>query len=137
MMGYDSTRFSGDQPGSCYVLAMLYSTTSPDHSGSVTFVVRPSTTSLRPATAALQYVTLMTRSLPSTEDLWRFSTFPGNPDRRGRPFPICHALLRSVTSTHDCHRVLTTASLRRAVLLRSHYEHTRSMGTAHVRSRPF
>ena len=105
----------------------LYSTTSHDHSGSVTFVVRAYTTSLRPATAALRYATLMTRSLPSTEDMWRFATFPGDPDRRGRPFPICHVLLRSVTSAHDCHRVLTTASLRRAQCY-MYYKHTRSIG---------
>ena len=83
---------------------MLYSTTSPDRSGCVTFVVRPSTISLRPVTASLRYATLMTRSFPSTEDLLRSR-------RCDKPFPIWHVLLRFVTSTHDCHHVLTTASL--------------------------
>ena len=79
----------------------LYSTTSPDHSGSVTFVVRPSTTSLR-------HATLMTRSLPSTEDMWRFATFPDDPDRRGRPFPICPFTIAT------------------AFLLRHHYDEPRA-----------
>ena len=97
----------------------------------------PSTTSLRPATASIRYATLMTKSLPSTKNLWRFATFPCDPDRRYRPFPIWHVLLRSVASTHDCHHVVTTVSLRRD---QSYYIHTTSTHVqleAHVISRPF
>ena len=92
--------------------ATLYSTASPDHSSSVTFVVRPSTISLRPTTSSPRYATLMTRSLPSTEDLWRFAT-------------IQIALTdhsRYGTFYWDLSRPLTIAT---AFILRHHYDEPR------------
>ena len=87
-------------------------------------VVRHSTTSPRPATASLQFITVChvdDKITPVHRIPVKICNVPRRSiSARDRSFPIWYVLLRAVTSTHDCHRVLWIA-----FLLQHHYDEPR------------